>query len=70
VKYEQFIRKLEKAGIEYTVFRSDTARYVEVGRFAYCFDERGRSQGGWVRSCAEDWRTEWQKWAALLTKTI
>jgi hypothetical protein len=68
VNYKQFIGKLERAGIEYTLLRYYTASYVEVGRFAYRFDEKGKSTGGWIRNCGDDWRSEWQEWMALLTE--
>jgi len=32
------------------------------------FDEDGNSAGGWIENCGDDWRQEWQKWAALLTE--
>ena len=63
--YEQFISKLEKAGIEYTLFHFDAATYVEVGPYGYRFIN-GQSKGGWNRNCGEDWRTEWEMWAAML----
>lgn len=65
MNYEQFIRKLEEAKIEYTLLRY-SASYVEVGRFAYRFDEQGHCQGGWIANCGEDWEAEWQKWFVLL----
>jgi hypothetical protein len=70
VNYRQFITKLEKNKIEYTVFRFYTATYVEVGRFAYRFDEKGNSTGGWIRNCGDDWRSEWQKWMKLLRDLV
>lgn len=70
MNYEQFISKLEKAGIDYTLLRFHTATYVEIGRFAYRFNEQGRCQGGWIANCGEDWRAEWQKWAVLLREPI
>jgi hypothetical protein len=70
VIYEQFIGKLENAGIEYTLFRYYTASYVEVGRFAYAFDGRGKCTGGWIMNCADDWRSEWQEWMDMLTEPI
>ena len=66
MNYEQFVSKLEKAGIEYTVLRFHSATYLEVGRFGYCFDRQSNSAGGWIRNCGNDWTTEWTKWAALL----
>jgi len=68
VTYDQFINKLEKAEIEYTLLRYYTASYVEVGRFAYRFDEKGKSSGGWIKNCGDDWRAEWQDWMPLLTE--
>jgi len=68
VNYEQFVSKLEKAGIEYTLLRFYSASYVEVGRFGFRFDEQGRSKGGWIRDCGDNWRSEWQAWMALLTE--
>ena len=67
--YDQFISKLEKAEIAYTVFRFDTALYVEVGRHGYRF-ENGQSSGGWNRDCGDDWRAEWEEWFALLREPI
>lgn len=66
MNYEQFVSKLEKDGIEYTLLRFYSRTYVEVGRFGYRFDEKGNSAGGWVRNCGEDWWEEWQDWLALL----
>jgi hypothetical protein len=67
---KEFIAKLEQAGIEYTVRRLDTATCIEVGRFCYRFNEEGQSRGGWITNCAEDRRSEWEKWAALLNEPI
>jgi len=69
MNYEQFVSKLEKAGIEYTLLRFYSCTYVEVGRYGYRFDERGKPAGGWIRNCADHWRSEWQKWMALLRET-
>ena len=46
----EFIAKLEQRGIGYTVKRIDTGTYIEVGRFGYRFNERGKSRGGWIRN--------------------
>ena len=62
----EFIAKLERRGIECTVKRIDTGTYITVGRFGYRFNERGQSRGGWIRNCAADRRSDWEKWAALL----
>lgn len=70
VTVREFIAKLEQRGIEYNVHRADTATYIEVGRFCYRFNEQGQSRGGWIRNCAEDWRSEWENWAALLNEPI
>ena len=67
--YDEFIGKLEKAGIAYTLFHFNTAVYVEVGRYGYRF-EQGQSKGGWIRECGEDWRGEWDEWFALLREPI
>ena len=67
---KEFIAKLERGGIEYTVRRVENGSYIEVGRFSYRFNEQGQSRGGWINNCAEDRRSEWQKWAALLTDPI
>jgi hypothetical protein len=64
----EFIAKLERDGIEYTVKRIDTGTYIEVGRFGYRFNEQGQSRGGWVRNYSEDRRSDWGKWAALLNE--
>ena len=66
--YDRFIDRLEKAGIEYAVFRRDGVTYVEVGRFGYSFDGQGHSSGGWVTSVKENWRDEWRNWKALLNE--
>ena len=65
-----FIGKLEKDKIEYTLLRFYSATYVEVGRYGYRFDGQGKSTGGWIRNCGDDWRSEWQKWIALLNEPI
>jgi len=67
--YEQFISKLERAGIAYTLFCFDTCTYVGVGRYGFRF-EQGESKGGWIRNCGEDRRAEWDKWFALLRDPI
>jgi hypothetical protein len=67
---KQFIFKLERGGIEYTVCRLDTATYTEVGRYCYRFNEQGFSRGGWINNCAADRRSEWEKWAALPIEPI
>ena len=67
---KEFIAKLERGGIEYTVRRIDTGTYIEVGRFGYRFNEQGRSRGGWIRNWAGDRESEWEQWAALLTERI
>lgn len=59
---------MEKAGIEYALFKCDGATYVEVGRFGYRLDAQGRSSGGWVASDGEYWRDESKEWAALLSE--
>jgi hypothetical protein len=70
VNYEQFVSNLEKAGIEYTLFRSSSVTWIEVGRFGYAFGEQCQFKGGWIRDCADDWRAEWQEWMALLRESI
>lgn len=67
---KEFIAKLEQGGIEYTVRRIDTATRIEVGRFCYRFNEQGQSRGGWINNCAEDRRSDWEKWATLLNEHI
>ena len=67
---KEFIAKLERSGIEYTVRRLDTSTVIEVGRFCYRFNEQGQSRGGWINNCAADRRAEWEKLAALLTEPI
>ena len=66
--YEQLVKRLEDRRIEYTLLRFYSCTYVEVGRYGYRFDERGKSAGGWIRNCGDDWRAEWAKWAALLSE--
>ena len=66
----EFIANLERRGIQYTVKRIDTGTYIEVGRFGYRFNERGKSRGGWIRNWAGDRESEWEKWAALLNERI
>ena len=68
MNYEQFVSKLEKAEIEYTLLRFYCCTYVEVGRYGYRFDAKGKSAGGWIRNCGDGWKSEWAKWAALLTE--
>lgn len=64
--YDQFIDRLEKARIEFALFRRDGVTYVEVGHFGYSFDEQGHSSGGWITSVNVNWRDEWRNWMALL----
>ena len=68
MNYEQFVSKLEKARIEYTLLRFYSRTYVEVGRYGYGFDEKGKSIGGWIHNCGDDWRSEWQEWVALFNE--
>jgi hypothetical protein len=68
VNYTQFVSKLEKAGIEYTLLRFYSTSYVEVRGFAYCFNENGKCTGGWIRNCGDDWRSEWQEWMDMLNE--
>jgi hypothetical protein len=70
VNYEQFISKLEKNKIDFALFRFDALTYVEAGRLAFAFDGCGKSTGGWIRDCSDDWRADWQEWFALLTDPI
>jgi hypothetical protein len=63
---KEFIAKLERRGIEYTLNRIDTGTYIEVGRFGYRFNEQGKSRGGWVRNYSEDRTSDWEQWAAML----
>ncbi len=70
VSVEEFVAKLERGGIEFTVRRIDTATCIEVGRYCYRFNEEGQSRGGWINNCAADRRAEWQKWAALLNEPV
>jgi len=62
----EFIASLERRGIQYTVKRIDTGTYIEVGRFGYRFNERGKSRGGWIRNYTGDRTSDWEQWAALL----
>jgi hypothetical protein len=65
---KEFIAKLERGGIAYSVRRLDTATYIEVGRYCYRFNEEGQSRGGWINNLVADRRSEWERWAALLTE--
>jgi hypothetical protein len=65
---KEFIAKLERGGIGYTVRRIDTMTVIEVGRFCYRFNEQGQSSGGWINNLAADRRAEWEQWAALLNE--
>jgi hypothetical protein len=67
---KEFIANLERRGIEYTVKRIDTGTYIEVGRFGYRFNERGKSRGGWIKNYTEDRTSDWEQWAALLCEDI
>ena len=67
---KEFIAKLERSGIEHTVKRIDTGTYIEVGRFGYRFNERGKSRGGWIKNYSDDRTLDWEQWAALLTEPI
>jgi hypothetical protein len=68
---KEFIRKLARGGIAYTVHRIENGSYIEVGhRFCYRFNEQGQSRGGWINNCAADRRSEWEKWAALLNESL
>jgi len=67
---KEFIAKLERGGIEYTVRRIDTATCIEVGRFCYRFNEQGLSRGGWINNLAADRMSDWGKWAALLNEPL
>jgi hypothetical protein len=67
---KEFIANLERRGIEYTGKRIDTGTYIEVGRFGYRFNERGKSRGGWIKNYTEDRTSDWEQWAALLTEPI
>ena len=67
---KEFVAKLERGGIAYTVRRLDTATCIEVGRFCYRFNEEGKSRGGWIKNLAADRKAEWEKWAALLTEPL
>ena len=51
--------------MEYIVCHVDNARWIEVGRFCYRFDEQGESMGGWIKECTADWAAERKQWAAL-----
>jgi hypothetical protein len=60
----QFIAKLERDRVDYSVLRFYTHTYVQVGRFAYCFNEDGKAAGGWIHDRKGD--AEWEDWMALL----
>jgi hypothetical protein len=60
----QFIAKLERDRVDYAVLRFYTRTYVDVGRFAYCFNEDGKAAGGWIHDCKGD--AAWEDWMALL----
>ena len=67
---KEFIAKLERGGIEYTVRRIENGSYVEVGCFCYRFNEHGQSRGGWINNLAADRMADWEKWASLLTEPL
>jgi len=67
---KEFIAKLERGGIGYTVRRLGTATCVEVGRYCYRFNEQGFSRGGWINNLAADRTSDWEKWAALLRDAV
>ncbi|MBZ5658819.1 MAG: hypothetical protein LAO08_00280 [Acidobacteriia bacterium] len=67
---KEFIAKLERGEIEYIVRHIENGSYVEVGRFGYRFNERGKSRGGWIRNYTEDRTSDWEQWAALLTEPL
>ena len=67
---KEFITKLERGGIGYTVRRLGNGSYVEVGRYCYCFNQQGLSRGGWINNLAADRMSDWEKWAALLTEPL
>ncbi len=67
---KEFIAKLERGGIAYTLRRIDTAICVEVGRYCYRFNKEGQSRGGWINNLAADRRSDWEKWAALLIEPL
>ena len=65
---KEFIAKLERGGIAYTVRRIENGSYIEVGRYCYRFNEQGQSRGGWINNLAADRMADWEKWAAMLTE--
>jgi hypothetical protein len=67
---KEFISKLEQGRIAYTIRRTDTGTYVEVGHFCYRFNEQGQSRGGWINNLAADRKSDWEKWAALLIEQL
>lgn len=69
VTENEFIAKLERGGIKYTVNRIQGWTYIEVGRFGYRF-EQGQSRGGWIRHCGPEDKAEWDRWFALLREPV
>jgi hypothetical protein len=67
---KEFVAKLERGGIAYTVRFLDTATCIEVGRYCYRFNEEGQSRGGWINNLAADRMSDWEKWAALLIEPL
>ena len=67
---KEFIASLERRGIQYAIRRIDTATYIEVGRFCYRFNQQGQSRGGWINNLGADRKSDWEKWAALLTEPL
>jgi hypothetical protein len=63
---KEFVGNMERRGIEFKVRRIDAGTYIEVGRFGYRFNERGKSRGGWIKNYTEDRTSDWEQWAALL----
>jgi len=60
----QFVFKLMESGREFTLLSFGDRHYVEVGRFAYCFNRFGKSMGGWIHKPENN--AEWNDWIKLM----
>jgi hypothetical protein len=67
---EQIIDKLTNLQISYTMIPRDEGGVIlEVGRFGYFFNKRGRVSGGYILQCM-DYRYDWLEWGQLMGSTL